>query len=340
MTRHLSPFLHQRVLVLGASGFIGHWVARALRAQGAHLMCAVRSVEGAERLTRAQLGAVVVRRNLADLDALSAWIPALRPSVIFNLAGYGVDRGERDEAQGDLLNHRFVEALGGVLAGMPRDDWEGVRLVHVGSALEYGTTGGELHESSACAPTTSYGRSKLAGTLALQHLASRHGLEACIARLFTVFGPGEHSGRLLPALLAARNTGAVIPLSAGTQRRDFAYVEEATEGLLRLAVSAAEPGEVVNLATGTMHSVREFAETTAGVLGIPVERLHFGALPTREEEMSHAGVSVRRLRELTRWTPDDDIAGGVARTVARLTEERLTEERLIAAGTSDPGRSA
>ncbi len=331
MTRPPSPFLYTRVLVLGASGFVGHWVARALRAQGAHLICAVRTIAGAERLARWQLGTVVVRRNLADLDALASWVPALRPSVIFNLAGYGVDRGERDEAEGDLLNHRFVEVLGHVVRGMPRDDWEGVRLVHVGSALEYGTTGGELHESSPCAPTTAYGRSKLAGTLALQHLAAEHGVEACTARLFTVFGPGEHEGRLLPTLLAAAASGDEVPLSAGTQRRDFAYVEEVAEGLLRLAVSEAEPGEVVNLATGVMHSVREFAETAAGVVGIPAGRLRFGALPARAEEMHHDGVSVRRLRELTRWAPDDDLAGGVARTVARLAEARVR-----AAGASAP----
>lgn len=323
MTQAPSPFRYTRALVLGANGFVGHWVARALRAQGAHLMCAVRTIEGAERLARHQLGAVVVRRDLGDLDALASWIPALRPSVIFNLAGYGVDRGERDEALGDLMNHRLVEALGHVVAAMPRDEWNGARLVHVGSALEYGTTGGVLHESSACAPNTAYGRSKLAGTLALQRTAVEHGVEVCTARLFTVFGPGEHAGRLLPTLLAAAESGVPVALSAGTQRRDFAYVEDVAEGLLRLAVSDVQPGEIVNLATGAMHSVRDFAETAAGVIGIPSERLQFGAVPTREEEMSHEGVSVNRLRELTRWLPDDDIAGGVARTVARLTESRM-----------------
>ncbi len=323
MTRAPSPFRYTRALVLGASGFIGHWVARALRAQGAHLMCAVRSTDGAECLTREHLGAVIVRRNLADLDALASWIPALRPSIIFNLAGYGVDRSERDASEADRMNHGLVEALGRVVAAMPRDEWQGMRLIHVGSALEYGATGGVLHESSTCAPTTTYGRTKLAGTLALRRLAAEHGLEACTARLFTVFGPGEHPGRLLPTLLEAAVSGGSVPLSAGTQRRDFAYVEDVAEGLLRLAVSDANPGEVVNLASGAMHSVRTFAETAASVVGIAPDRLQFGAVPTRAEEMSHDGVSVQRLRELTAWAPDDDIAGGVARTVARLTEVRM-----------------
>jgi nucleoside-diphosphate-sugar epimerase len=320
MKRRASPFRHRRPLVIGASGFIGHWVARALRAQGAHVMCAVRSVEAAEALTREQVGTVIVRRDLRDLAALSDWLPALRPTMVFNLAGYGVDRSERDADEADLLNHRFVEALAHAVAAVPHDDWAGVRLVHVGSALEYGTTGGVLDESSACAPTTLYGRTKLAGTLALQRVSRSLALEACTARLFTVFGPGEHAGRLLPSLLAAADGSAPVPLSAGTQRRDFAYVEDVAEGLLRLAVSDVHAGDIVNLGTGVLHTVRHFAESAGDVLGIPRERLDFGAVETRPDEMAHEGVSVQLLRTLTRWTPDDDIASGVARTMVRLSE--------------------
>jgi len=320
MTRRASPFRHRRPLVIGASGFIGHWVARALRAQGAHVMCAVRSAEAAEQLTRQQLGTVVVRRDLRDLRALGDWLPALRPTMVFNLAGYGVDRAERDADEADLLNHRFVEALAHAVASVPHDDWAGVRLVHVGSALEYGTTGGVLEESSPCAPTTLYGRTKLAGTLALQRVSRALALEACTARLFTVFGPGEHAGRLLPSLMAAADGSERVPLSAGTQRRDFAYVEDVAEGLLRLAVSDVHPGDIVNLGTGVLHPVRHFAECAGEVLGIARERLDFGAVETRPDEMAHDGVSVQLLRTLTRWVPDDDIASGVARTMVRLTE--------------------
>ncbi len=322
MSNRPSPFRYTRVLVLGASGFIGYWVARALRDQGAHLICAVRSAEGAERLSREQLGTVVVRRDLEDLVALREWVPALRPSLVINLAGYGVDRGERDEATAQRLNVDLVEVLAQVMAAMPRDPWTGARLVHVGSALEYGTTGGTLREESPCAPTTMYGRSKLAGTQALQHVASATGVAACVARLFTVFGPGEHDGRLLPTLLAAAESGADVPLSAGTQRRDFTYVEEVAEGLLRLSVSDAEPGEVVHVATGSMSTVRDFVTSAAGVLRIPASRLAFGAVPTRAEEMGNDGVSIAHLRALTGWSPDDDIVSGVARTIARRAERR------------------
>lgn len=329
-----SPFHRKRALVLGASGFIGYWLSRALRAQGAHVTCAVRSHEAAERLTREHLGHVVVRRDLADLDALEEWLPALRPSVVFNLSGYGVDRGERDESMADLLNHRLVERLARVVAALPHDEWVGLRLLHAGSALEYGTTGGVLAEDSPCTPTTVYGHTKLAGTEALKRVVRETGLDAVVARLFTVYGPGEHTGRLLPSILEAARSGTPLLLSEGLQRRDFAYVEDVTEGMLRLAVSEVKPGEVVNLATGSMHSVRDFVEVSAAILRLEPAMIRFGALPSRSDDMEHEGVSVARLRACTEWAPGDDITEGVVRTMARLSEASLR-----AAGNTAPARN-
>jgi nucleoside-diphosphate-sugar epimerase len=75
------------------------------------------------------------------------------------------------------------------------------------------------------------------------------------------------------------------------------------------------PGEVVNLATGELTSVRAFAETAATILGMAPERLRFGALPTRAEEMVHAPVAIGRLRELVNWHPRVGIEFGIRRTV-------------------------
>jgi len=323
MKRAVSPYHHTRALVLGASGFIGYWVARALRAQRSHVTCVVRDAVSAERLVEEQLGSVVVRRNLTELDAIGDWLPALRPAVVFNLAGYGVDRGEEDDEVATCINHLLVRKVAEVVATLPPDHWPGARLVHVGSALEYGRAGGTLAEDTTCQPTNLYGRTKLAGTRALQDVVLETGVDACVVRLFTVFGPGEHRGRLLPSLLEATQHDAAVPLSEGLQRRDFAYVEDVAEGLLRLAVSEVSAGEVVNLASGVMHTVREFVETAAEVIGLEAHRLQFGALPPRPDEMAHDGVSVARLRALTRWTPSDDVAEGVGRTVARRTEAAL-----------------
>jgi dTDP-glucose 4,6-dehydratase len=135
------------------------------------------------------------------------------------------------------------------------------------------------------------------------------------ARLFTVYGPGEHSGRLLPSLLETAMSGNPLKLTAGSQQRDFTYVEDVAEGLLRLGLCQAKPGEIVNLATGKLTSVRHFAETAARILQIPSQALNFGQLPTRTEEMAHSEVSVERMRHLIGWVPTTEIAKGIRKTL-------------------------
>jgi nucleoside-diphosphate-sugar epimerase len=237
-----------------------------------------------------------------------------RPAAVFNLAGYGVNPDQRSDHRAFRVNRDLAATLVESLLEHPAPEWEGARLVHAGSALEYGEAGGNLSEDTEPKPTTVYGRSKLAGTLAIAASSRRSGLKSVVARLFTVYGPGEGSGRLLPTLVAASHDARKIPLTAGTHRRDFTYVEDVAEGLVRLAVEPLAPGSVVNLATGRLITVRTFVETAAQVLGIAADRLLFGALPTRGWEMRHEDVNVARLVQLIRWRPSTAPEDGVRRT--------------------------
>lgn len=306
---------HQaRVLVLGASGFIGRWVSRFLCRDGARPYLMVRDVEFAEQVCSGyEINGEIVRADLQQLALVGEIISKIKPAVVFNLAGYGVDRFERDEATAYRINAELIEVICRAMAGV-KSLWEGQQLVHVGSALEYGEVSGNLAEDSICNPTTLYGQSKLMGTNLLAQHCRKLGVRGITARLFTVYGPGEHTGRLLPSLLQASSNEQSLPLTLGTQKRDFTYVEDVAEGLLRLIVAKSQPGEVVNLATGRLTTVRGFVETAASILNIPEDKLQFGAIQTRSEEMQHDPVSVDRLRRLIDWTPVIEIAEGIQRT--------------------------
>jgi len=313
-----SEYRGVRVLVLGASGFIGRWVARELSRRGARLVLAVRDPRAFAHVQRAWgIEGEVREVDLSRSGSGAALVRDVRPALAFDLAGYGVDPRERDEELARRLNAELAGELASALASARDPAWLGQELVRAGSALEFGGASGALEDPWSCAPTTVYGRTKLDGSRALARVASETRLRALTARLFTVYGPGEHEGRLLPSLLAAARTSARVPLTAGEQRRDFTYVEDVARGLVELGLVRlrVEPC-ALNLATGTLASVREFVETAARELGIASERLRFGALPTRPEEMAHDPVSVAGARALLGWTPATPIAEGVRRTRA------------------------
>lgn len=304
------------IAVIGAAGFIGRWVSRMLTAAGAHLHTSIHSRSDASVLAAYDIACECVVLDVTDTTRLREWLSNIRPAVVFNLAGYGVRRVERDERIAWRVNASFLCELCAAVESCHDDAWPGQALIHAGSALEYGAIDGDLSEDSAPNPTTLYGRSKLAGSLNLQHECHRLAVRGLTARLFTVYGPGEPRGRLLPSLIEATRTGTPIELTAGTQRRDFTYVEDVADGLLRLGLCRdVRPGSIVNLASGRLHSVREFVETAAQLLDIPRHLLRFGAIPTRPEEMSHADVNNARLRALTGWAPSHLISAGIANTM-------------------------
>lgn len=302
------------VLVIGGTGFIGRWVVRALIDAGAAVVVAARDEVRASRAFEGMATQpTVVRADLSQKGASTDVIRTIAPAVVFNLAVYGVSRTERDAEIMHVINVVVVQELCDALEARNESGWTGRRLIQAGSALEYGEIGGDLAEESVPHPTTDYGRTKLAATQLVEDAATR-GLEAIVARLFTVYGSGESAGRLLPSLFEAARSGAALPLSAGVQRRDFTYVEDVAEGLLRLGAVTTSSDVTVNLASGRLTSVREFVETAARTLSLSPDQLQFGAIPTRAEEMWHDAVAIERLRRMTSWMPETTVAEGIRRS--------------------------
>jgi len=317
-----SPLHGRRALVLGASGFLGRWVVRALRERGAHVLAQVRDPArlpawfgaGAERL-------------VADLAAPKSGTELLRraePELVFNLLGYGVAKDERDPLLHQRLNALLVLEL--LFALRKSGSWSGPRLVHVGSALEYGEAR-TLDEATSPRPSEPYGKAKSLATAAIADLRAQ--VPSVVARAFTVFGPGERPGRLIPTLVAARGTAERIPLSSGHQKRDFVYVEDAARALVELAELPAETlqsgrypfdAPCLNLASGALTPVRELVLALADELGIARARLGFGDLPPLLAEMHHPPVPVERLQAALGWTPSRDPREGLRRLAARLAE--------------------
>ncbi len=137
----LRAYRGRRVLVTGASGFLGCWVARLLHQGGAELFLAGRSAE-----TLCSAGAAfgftgrALSADFGEPGTFAQLYRDARPAITFHLAGYGVDPEERDPALAARLNHNLIEEIANVIGAEPAGDWPGLRLMHTGSAAEYGLT--------------------------------------------------------------------------------------------------------------------------------------------------------------------------------------------------------
>jgi nucleoside-diphosphate-sugar epimerase len=314
------------IVVLGASGFIGRWVARRLSQAKARLWLVVRDPTSAGKIFQQfVIEGQIIPLDLSDFAKVEEFFRIAQPAATFNLAGYGIDRNEKNPVLSQKINSELVGNLCSIIANHRSVDWPGQDLIHTGSILEYGPIGGNLLEDSIPRPDTLYGKTKLTGTLQLKQWCDRSGVKGIAARLFTVYGYGEHPGRLLPTLLEAKKTGEKISLTHGRQKRDFTYVEDVVEGLLRLGLTQNNDIPVVNLATGKLSQVREFVQSAAQILELREGQLGFGALPVQTEELIHDPICLDLLEGLLNWKPTTSLSEGLLKTLNFI--EAINNER-------------
>jgi GDP-4-dehydro-6-deoxy-D-mannose reductase len=246
-----------RVLVTGASGFIGRVVAAALREV---LPCRTTNRGGAP-------GPDHLPADLTRAEEAAALLRWSQPSVIIHLAG------GRAATVASTYSANVSTTASLLLAAA----YEGQRpyVVVVGSAAEY-APGGQISEQAPIAPTTPYGRAKTAQVALARRLAGREQIPLTVVRPFTVVGPAMPAttqlGQLRARMLAARTPTPELPCGQLSMAHDFVPVGFVAAVLRRLAVEPL-PGRTLNICSGTSLTVGSVALAMASRLGLqPVFR--------------------------------------------------------------------
>ncbi|MFD7093698.1 NAD-dependent epimerase/dehydratase [Streptomyces xanthophaeus] len=254
-----------RVLLIGANGYLGRYVADRLLADPAVQLTALGRGDDAD-----------VRFDLAtgSPGALTRFLDAVHPGVVINCAG--ATRGGARE----LTRHNTV-AVATICESLRRSGC-GARLVQLGCAAEYGPSqpGSSTAEDAVPRPGGPYGVSKLAAT----ELVLGSGLDAVVLRIFSPVGPGTPAGSPLGRLAEARRRAmqsgdGELKLSGLGVQRDFVDVRDVARAVHAASLSAAQG--VVNIGTGRAVRLRDAAAVLARVAG------YGGAL--HELDLPHGG---------------------------------------------------
>ena len=264
-----------RVLLTGATGFVGRQVLRSLRDRGCSVRIVVRE-ESQNGFTHLDNDLEVV--TTTDLfSANDAWYVQVCQDVdtIIHVAWKVEPRTYLQSAKNlDCLVGTLALARGAVAAGVRR-------FVGIGTCFEYDFSGGKLYEDTPLRPLTPYAGAKAAAFMALsQWLPSQH-VEFAWCRLFYLYGEGENELRFVPYLRGKLAAGEPAELTSGTQIRDYLDVQRAGEQIVDVALG--QDKGPVNICSGVPISIRELAEKIADEYG-QRQLLRFGARPENQTD--------------------------------------------------------
>jgi nucleoside-diphosphate-sugar epimerase len=295
-----------RVLLTGASGFLGSHVARLLVHEGCQVFALARPGSDLWRLHDVQNALQFVVGDVLDGAQVTAAVEQARPDVCLHLAWYA-------EPGVYLHSPRNVEYIGASLHLAARLAEAGCqRLVVAGTVAEYDADYGYLAESTPTRPVTLYAASKVATQTVLARLAEQVGLSTAWARIFYIYGPGENPKRFVPDVITTLLRGEPTRTTLGEQVRDYLHVADVAAALW--AVAQSDLTGVVNVGSGASVTNRQIVQQIGAIVQRP-ELVRFGDLPYRAGDPMFVCADVRRLRQQTGWQPHYDIDSGLQQTV-------------------------
>jgi nucleoside-diphosphate-sugar epimerase len=291
-----------RLLITGAGGFLGAHVRRQARAAGLDVVTAGRSpLPGSPRHLLADLAA-------DGPAAIAAMLATVAPDAVVNCAGAISGPPGALVAANIDGTYALVTAM---LNAAP------ARLVHLGSAAEYGAAepGVPVTEQAAARPAGMYGVTKLAGTR-IVGTAAAAGLDAVVLRVFNPVGPGAPvaslPGRLAAELRRALADGTDVRLGPLDAVRDFVDARDVADAVLAAATAGSLPHPVLNVGSGRGLPVRAMVSELIAASGRPAVVREDAPGQPRSPDIPWQQADISRAGDDLGWRPCRDLATSLA----------------------------
>ena len=286
----------KRIVITGATGFIGRNVAKIFLDHGADVFVLVRAQSKQKTLLPVHENLHMVDGALADIAEAAEQIGSA--DAFLHFAWGGVNREEIDSPVVQQQNIDWSLACVRAAAGL------GCKVfMDAGSRVEYGIKeDGIMAEYMDCSPVNEYGKAKLAFYLQAKPLCEQWNMTYYHLRFFSVYGKGDHPWSIISTLVRDLPLGKTVSLSACMHRWNFMDIEDASRAIAELYrySDTLEQGhsEIVNIASEDTRRLREFVETIHSLTD-KKGRLEYGTFVQAKEGALSICPAVEVLKRLT-----------------------------------------
>jgi UDP-glucose 4-epimerase len=299
-----------KTLITGVAGFLGSALAQQLLQEGHQVL-------GLDDLSTGKEEAIPegVEFDLGDmLDRPKLWTLLQGVECVYHLAA-------KVAVQESILYPREYNStnVGGTVSVMEAMRDVGVkRVVFTSSGAVYGAqTAMPLHEEMVTAPDSPYAVSKLSAEYYVKTIGQLWGIETVTLRIFNAYGPGQHLPSDHPPVIPnflkqAAKGGTLVIHNSGTQTRDFIYLDDVVDALIKASKASGVDGSTINVGSGKEVSIFDLANNVVEITGADTEVIY--------NHKAKGGVSrmradITRAGKLLGYQPQISLEEGLARTL-------------------------
>jgi nucleoside-diphosphate-sugar epimerase len=299
-------------LVTGGAGFIGSHLAEELLRRGERVRIVDSLITGRRKNLSQLPGVDFIEGDLSDLAVAKKAVQGM-DYVLHQAAIPSVPRSVEDPITSNRAN---IDSTLNLLVAAR--DARVKRVVYAGSSSAYGNTATlPKREEMATNPLSPYALQKLVGEQYMQMFTALYGLETVTIRYFNVFGPRQdpsspYSGVISLFARALLENKAPTIYGDGEQTRDFTYIANVVDGVIRAVTAPRASGAVINVATGSRISLNALFEAMKKLTGSHVNASY---APPRHGDVKDSQADITRARDLLSYEPLVSFEEGLRRTL-------------------------
>lgn len=306
---------NKRVLITGATGFIGSNLLRSCLDDGAIVSIFVREESDLWRVKGLGPGLKKYKVSLTDDGLLLKTLKKIRPEIIFHTAAYG---GRPDQSDLSLIADVNLKGTINLIDNCQKIDYE--LLVNSGSSSEYGIKGLAMREDDPLEPYGPYGFYKAAASIYAQNVSRDSRKPIVTLRLFSPFGYFEDSSRLVPSVILSCLNQEDIKLSSPEAVRDFVFIEDVIDAYKKAyEYRLNSSGMVFNIGSGSQHTVGEVVNKIIK-LTKSSSRPRWGTVRNIRTEPRHWQADIGSAKKELRWHPRHSLDQGLSKTIKWFQE--------------------
>lgn len=272
----MIDFKAMRVLLTGATGFIGSHLAEYLLQKGMDLLLTRRKSSKTSKCISflKKVNWIYTDENDWDKKAVE-----FKPEIIIHAAWNGVENNKRNDWSIQLSNIDFQYKLHKIAS-----ESNVKKIICLGSQAEYGHFNLRVNEDYQVKPLSSYGILKLANLEMLKSFCIDNRISWYWLRIFSVLGENDNAGWLLPTVIQKLKNNESIDLTPGEQSYDYLYIQDLNKRLLKVIFDENNNSGIYNVCSGEPVKIKDLLEKVAEKMEKPKSLLKFGVLEYRPDQ--------------------------------------------------------